>query len=176
MKDKKVEQETVPSKTHNYILLTVIVVVFVAFVLYLCQVYKVGQEEKMRIPVISGALQEIYQEDLEHYIMDNPTALIYMCTANDDTCRSFERDFKKLLRKKDYNDSIIYLNLTDVDQDEFVKKFNEMYHYKIKLTTRYPAFVLFEDGKIDSVLQGKEDKPLTITKVKQFLELSQIGE
>ena len=34
----------------------------------------------------------------------------------------------------------------------------------------------FEDGKIDSVLQGKEDKPLTITKVKQFLELNQIGE
>ena len=90
MKDKKVEQETVPSKTHNYILLTVVFVVFVAFVLYLCQVYKVGQEEKMRIPVISGALQEIYQEDLEHYILDNPTALIYMCTANDDTCRSFE--------------------------------------------------------------------------------------
>ena len=108
--------------------------------------------------------------------MDNPSAIIYMCTANDDVCRNFEKDFKKLLRKKDYRNQIIYLNLTDIDQDVFVNDFNARYHYKNKLTTNYPAFVLFEDGEVKSILQGKENKTLKISKVKQFLELNEIGE
>lgn len=176
MKKIEVEQETVPSKIHNYFMVILLFLVFMGIVLYMCQVYKVSEEERKKVPIISGALMEIYRDDLEHYVLDNPTTVIYMCTANDDTCRSFERDFKKLLKKNDYNNEIIYLNLTDVDQEKFVKEFNETYHYKIQLTTDYPAFVLFEDGSIDSVLQGNEKKPLTITKVKQFLELSHIGE
>ena len=99
-----------------------------------------------------------------------------MCTANDDTCRTFEKSFKKLLQKKDYRNQIIYLNLTDVNQDEFVNEFNRKYSYKVNLTTNYPAFVLFEDGKIKSILQGKNNKSLEISKVKQFLELNEIGD
>ena len=33
-------------------------------------------------------------DDLDHYVLDNPTTIIYMCTANDDECRNFEKDFK----------------------------------------------------------------------------------
>ncbi len=176
VKEKEKELEPVPSKTHNYIILIILFVACIAFVLYICQVYKLSVEEKKKVPIISGYLMEIYHNDLEHYVLDNPSTVIYMCTANDDTCRSFERDFKKLLKKKNYNEEIIYLNLTDVDQEEFVKSFNEKYHYKIELTTHYPAFVYFEDGNVDHILQGSEKKPLTITKVKQFLELNHIGE
>ena len=80
------------------------------------------------------------------------------------------------MKKNDYNEQVVYLNLTDLDQDEFVNAFNANYNYKIKLTTDYPAFVLFEDGKVKSVLQGSEEKPLDLVKVKQFLELNKIGE
>ena len=173
---KKLEEKSERSLFHNYIILVLLFFVCIGLVLYFCTLYKVNEEEKLKIPVISGALLEIYSEDLEHYVLDNPTTVIYVCTANDDVCRTFERDFKKLLRQKEYNDQIIYLNLTDVDQESFVEEFNENYHYKIRLTTHYPAFILFEDGRVESILQGSEDKPLTITKVKQFLELYKIGE
>ena len=164
------------SKFHNYIAVVVLFLVCIGVVLYLCKIYKVNEEEKLKTPVIDGYLSEIYQGDLEHYILDNPTAVMYMCTANGDTCRAFERDFKKLLKKNNYNNQIIYLNLTDLNQDDFVNHFNEQYRYKIKLTTDYPAFVLFEDGNVRSVLQGSSKKPLSITKVRQFLELNEIGE
>lgn len=161
---------------HNYLILLGIFIVCILFVLYVCEIYKINDAEKKKTPVIDGVLSEIYKEDLEHYIWDNPTAIIYMCTANDDTCRTFERSFKKLLQKKDYRNQIIYLNLTDVNQDEFVNEFNKKYSYKTNLTTNYPAFVLFEDGKIKSILQGKNNKSLEISKVKQFLELNEIGD
>lgn len=170
------EKSTKKNKVKNYLILLLLFIVSMGVVLYICELYKVNQEEKKKIPVISGALSEIYSTDLEHYVLDNPTTVIYMCTADDDTCRLFERDFKKLLKKKDYSEQIVYLNLTDVNQDEFVSSFNSTYNYKIKLTTNYPAFVLFEDGTVKSVLQGSEEKQLELIKVKQFLELNKIGE
>ncbi len=167
-------KDNLESKTmfRNYMLLILLFVGMIVMVLYICELYKVSDEERKRVPIIEGALQEIYNDDLEHYIMDNPTTIIYMCTANGDVCREFERDFSKLLKKKDYSNQLIYLNLTDLNQEEFVKNFNNLYNYKKQLTSYYPAFILFEDGKVKNILQGNKDKPLNIIKVKQFLELN----
>lgn len=160
----------------NYILFVLMVLGCIVVILYLCKIYKVNDAEKKKIPVIDGMLSQIYSDDLEHYIMDNPTAYIYICTANDETCRNFERSFKKLLKSKDYSNYLIYLNVTDLNQKDFVDSFNEKYQYKKRLKENYPAFVLFEDGKIRKILQGKNDEELTITRVKQFLELNDVGE
>ena len=171
-----VEEENVNHKFHNYFILVLLFIVCICFVLYLCRLYKINDEEQKKIPVINGLLSEIYSDDLEHYVVDNSSFVIYMCTANDDNCRSFEKNFKKLLKKKNYQDSVIYLNLTGVSQEEFVNDFNNKYNYKINLTTDYPAFIYFEDGEVQSILQGSSEKKLSVTKVKNFLELNNIGE
>ena len=171
MKDNEENKRIV----RNYLLLVLLFVGSIVLVLYFCELYKVSDEERKKVPIINGALQEIYSNDLEHYVMDNPSTIIYMCTANGDVCRNFERDFIKFLKKKQYS-QLIYLNLTDLNQEEFLNVFNTTYHYKKQLTSYYPAFVFFEDGKVKSILQGTEKNPLTITKVKQFLELNEIGE
>ena len=170
------EKEEKKSVLHNYIILTIIFILSMGLVIYLCKLYNVYDEYQKETPVIRGSLQEIVDDDLEHYVLDNPTAVIYMCTSSNEICRTFEKGLKKLLNKNNYNDQIIYLNLSNLNQDEFVDSFNSRYMRKAKLTTNYPAFVLFVDGKAVSILQGTEGKPLTITKVKQFLELNDIGE
>ena len=164
------------NKLHRYLAVVLLFLVCIGFVLYLCELYKVDKEEKRKIPVIRDALGEIYPDDLDYYVVDNPTSVIYMCTANNDVCRTFEKGFKKLLQKKDYNGEIIYLNLTDIDLDEFTNAFNQKYPYKGGITTNYPAFILFEDGKVVSILEGTVEKPLTVSKVKNYLELNEIGE
>ena len=163
-------------RIRNFLLLILLFITFGGLVIYCCKLYKVNEEEKMKTPIINGMLSEIYSDDLEHYILDNPTTIIYMCAANDYKCRTFEKSFKKLLHKKNYEDRIIYLNLTDVDQEKFVSEFNNKYNYRVHVSTNYPAFVLFEDGKVKSILQGKDGKTLSIEKVKQFIELNEIGE
>ena len=88
----------------------------------------------------------------------------------------FEKDFKKLIVSKAWGDKIVYLNVTSIDQENFIKEFNEKYSKKKKLTSNYPAFVLFEDGKAVNILQGNEQKELTITKARHFLDLNITGE
>lgn len=171
----KLKEEKSNNKVRNYIILFILFIACFGLVLYLRELYKVNEAEQKKIPVIQGYISEIYNDDLEHYIMDNPNGVIYMCIANDENCRVFEREFKKLLKKNEYNDNLVYLNLTDVDQDKFLEEFNGKYIYKVKLSKEYPAFVLFEDGKVKAILQEK-NKKLDIVKVKHFLELSEIGE
>ena len=93
MSDKKSEEKE-NKKLHNYFLLLLLFAVCVAVVLYICRIYTINKEEQLKIPIIRGYISEIYSEDLEHYVTDNPTTVLYLCVANGDSCRSFERGFK----------------------------------------------------------------------------------
>ena len=170
------EEKDKKGSFRNYVILFVICILCMGLVLYICKIYKVYDEEQKMVPIIRGELSEIYQEDLEHHILENPTVVLYMCTSNDLVCRDFEKRFIKLLKKKDFANEIVYLNLTNQDIDTFINNFNNSYNYRVKLTKNYPSFVLFEDGKIKGILQGSKNSKLTIGKVKQFLELNEIGE
>ena len=173
--EEKLNDKKEKKKIRNYIICVILFIACFGLILYLRELYRFNEAEQKKIPVIQGYISEIYNDDLEHYITENPDGVIYMCIANDENCRIFEREFKKLLKKDVYNDNLLYLNLLDVDQDKFLEEFNSKYIYKVKLSKEYPAFVLFEDGKVKAILQEK-DRKLDIVKVKHFLELSEIGE
>ena len=161
---KKTTQEEVKKRTaKNYCLVAVIALVFIGLVLYLCKCYKVYDEYQKEIPVIRGSLQEIVNEDLEHYVLDNPSSIIYVCVANDDKCRDFEKKFKKFIENNELGDEIVYLNTTGLEQESFVNDFNAKYAKKKLLTTNYPAIVLFDEGKVDSILQAKENTGTRLT-------------
>lgn len=154
-------------------ILAFIFIAVIILTLYLCDCYSVYKEGIMDIPVIRGVVSEISSDELDHYVMENPNCVVYICTASDTKCRSFEEDFIKLINRKNLQEEIIYLNVSNADSD-FTDKFNSTYNYKIKLTTNYPAIVIFEDGNIASLLQ--EEDTLSITRAKQFIELNKIGE
>lgn len=175
MKVKETENERKVG-VKNYVILTLIFAVATVITLYLCNVYSVYQKSKLEIPVIRGTLSEITSEELEHYISENPSTLLYICTASNTACRNYENDLKKLIKKEQLQDEIIYLNITEEEKETFVKTFNEKYTKRVKLTKNYPAFVAFEDGKVIHTLQPKEKEKLTITKTQQFIDLHKIGE
>ena len=159
----------------NYLILMLIFLVTVAVTLYFCKCYSVYSDGMKEIPIIRGTISEITSEELEHYVQENSNCTVYMCTASNSKCRNFEEDFVKLIKKKNLQDAIVYLNLSNADQEAFIKAFNEKYKYKVKLTSNYPAIVMFEEAAVSSILQETEED-LTITRAKQFIELNKIGE
>ena len=98
-----------------------------------------------------------------------------MCTSNELRCRNFEKDFKKVIRRDDLKDQIVYINLSGVETEEFFNEFNDNYPYKKELNS-YPALIVFEDGKISKILQSNTDKSLKISQAKQFLDMYKTGE
>lgn len=172
----KQEEEKERSLFKSYLILIFIFIACMGLVIYLCKWYEVYDDYKKEIPVIRDTLFEINNNDLEHYVLENPTTIIYMCTASNEICRDFEKDLKKLVVKEEYTDKMVYLNLSGLEQDKFVEEFNNKYAFKKKLTISYPAVVIFEDGKISALLQGNSERNITVTNVKDFLELNNIGE
>ena len=160
----------------NYLILTVIFIIGIGVTLYLCNLYQVYDEYQKETPVIRDTLFEITSDELEHYILENPTIVIYMCTSSEMVCRNYEKGFKKLIKSKELQEVIVYLNLSNLDQEKFIEDFNNKYNFKVKLTTYYPALVVFEEGKITSMLQGTAEEELTVVKTKQFIEIHKIGE
>lgn len=172
--EKKETQRKIGIK--NYLILGLIFIAAIAVTLYLCNVYNVYEESKRQIPVIRGTLSEITSEELEHYISENPTTMMYLCTASNETCRKYEKDLKKYVVREELQDTIIYLNLTEEEASTFAESFNEKYTGSLKLKDNYPALVIFEEGKVTHLLQSKENEKLTITKTKQFMDLHKIGD
>ncbi len=173
---KAKEKEIVKKRCiKNYAILIVLFLAAIGLTLYLCKWYNVYDEYQKQTPVIGDTLTEISKEELEHYVIDSPTAIIYMCTSNELRCRNFEKDFKKVIRRDDLKDQIVYINLSGVEIEEFFNEFNDNYPYKKELNS-YPALIAFEDGKISKILQSNTDKSLKISQAKQFLDMYKTGE
>ena len=111
-------------KLKNYFILILIFALGIGITLYLSKLYHVYDEYQKETPVIRGVISEITNEELDHYLMENPTIVIYMCTSSDMLCRNFEKDFKKLIEKENLQEEIIYLNLSDINEDEFIDSLN----------------------------------------------------
>lgn len=173
-KEKKEELRKIPSK--NYIILLIIFLLTFLLVYYLHRFYVVYSDYQKETPIIRDTLPEITEPELEHYIQESPSSLIYMCTASDDTCRNFEKSFIKLIKKKNLSTHITYVNLSDSNLEQFTTDFNNKYKYKLELKNDYPAIVSFEDNKARDIIQNSKKEKLNINDVAQFLKRNKIGD
>ena len=171
---KKEKLKEIPTK--NYIILIVIFIVTFLLVYYLYRFYIVYSAYQKETPIIRTVLPEITDAELEHYIQEESSIVIYMCTASDDICRNFEKSFKKLILKKNLSTYITYVNLSNTDLTAFSNDFNNKYNYKQKLTDTYPALVVFENSEVRDIIQESKKERLTMYDVDQFLKRNKIGE
>ncbi len=158
----------------NYFLLALLFFVSIAITLYFCNWYHVYENYQKETPVIRGVISEITDEELDHYILENPTTFLYICTAQNMICRNYEKTLKEIIIENSLQNQMVYLNLSDSNSEEFIHWFNEQYPYRVLLTDNYPALVVFEDGKIKTLLQGSATDQLTAVETKQFLEMNRL--
>lgn len=160
----------------SYLILILVFAIGIGLCIYAFSWYKVIDNNKKNTPIIRGTLTEISSKELDNYILENSNAIIYLCTSDSVRCRNYEKDFKKIIKSKMLQDDIVYVNLTGVNQVKFVKQFNQKYTYKSKLTTSYPAIIVFEDGQIVDLIEYSKKSKLTSKKTIEFLEDNHVGE
>lgn len=171
---KSEEMRKIPTK--NYIIVVVMFVVTFSIVYYLYKWNVVYSNYQKQIPIIKDVLTEITTDEVEHYVQDSSSTVLYLCTASNNKCRTFEKGLKKFVLKKSLSSFLVYVNLENIDKEDFTNKFNQKYKKKIELKNTYPAFVIFEDGEIKDVIQGNKEEKLTIADVSKALRKNNIGE
>lgn len=171
---KKEELRKIPKK--NYIILLIMFTLAFSIVYYLYKWNEAYSDYQKQIPIIKEVLTEINTDEVEHYVQDSLSTVIYLCTASNNQCRNFEKGFKKLVIQKSLNPYIVYVNLEGIEKEAYTNQFNEKYKKKIGLKNHYPALVVFEEGEIKDVIQGDNEEKLSISDVSKALKKNNIGE
>lgn len=163
VKENKEEKRVIPNK--NYIIVAVIFIATIGLMFFLRNWYISYQDYENTIPVLSGVISEVRYNEIDNYLSDNPSVVIYMGDAKDYDCREFELELKELLESKQIKDRVIYYNITDVkNKNLLLKEFNNKYALNNKISS-YPVIVIFEDGKIVDYKSKTASKNLTISDI-----------
>lgn len=162
----------------NYLILGTIYLVVILLVLYLASWYKTYQEYQKETPVLRNTISEITPEEVEHYLLENPSSILYMCTSNNEECRLFETDFKKTIVKNEWQDQITYINLSDEMQnkEEYLRDLVTKYGSNSMTISRLPTLLSFEEGKLEAVEAGLNGAPMTVSEAEKFIDIHQTGQ
>ncbi len=152
--------------TKNYVILGVIYLGIILLVCYLASWYQTYQEYQKSTPILENVLSEVRPNEIEHYLQEEPNAILYLCTASEMKCRDFEKEFKYYIKKHTLDSSVTYLNLSSLeDIPLFVQEFLHQYSKDVIEETDYPMLLQFEEGMIK-----RSSANLNVEKAKAFFE------
>ena len=170
MKSKKKQKK-------NYIILAFIYAVVIVLVLYLASWYNTYAEYREEIPVLQNIISEINPDEVDHYLMENPSPILYICSASDSDCREFEKSIKSYLQENAYQD-LTYVNLEDInDKTAYITELLDKYNGSNFVINRIPCLIKFTDGKVTSIEDGLNGALLTKDEALNFIDAnSYMGE
>ena len=159
----------------NYVTLAIIYLLVIGTVLYIASWYNTYQNYKTTIPVLRNTVSEINTAELDHFVLENPEGVVYMCVASDTTCRNFDTHLKKELLKNGLQDSVTYIDLQDaINKESYITTVFANYGMSSNINNT-PLFLAFEDGKIVSYLSEGETTKLTVEDAIKFIKKYRVG-
>ncbi len=163
------KRKSVQNKKQNYVVLVFIYVVVIVVVLYLASWYNTYKNYQEEIPVLQDVVSEINPSEVTHYLTENPSPVLYLCSASDSDCREFEESIKDNLTNNGYED-LVYVNLEDVDDK--TSYVNELLKDSDFTIDRTPCLIKFTEGKVTAVEDGLNGAVLTRDEALNFLDVN----
>lgn len=170
-KQKEENKKEIP--TQNYIILGVIIIITLLGVIYLCSWYRQYHDNKINQPVITSVLREVQFNNLDTVLTERDMLIMYMCTTDENICRSFEKKFSEYIKDNNLTEEIVYLNLGySSDENDLLSTVYNTYKSDtlVKKIYEYPTLVIFNQGEIVDVLSSNSKNKITIDQVSEFLE------
>ena len=129
----------------NYFILGIILASSIFIVLYINKLYL---STKNNDNILNGFIKEIKTQEIDNYIIENPNFIIYLGYKNNDN-KSFEKKFKKLVTKYDLQKDIVFIDISQFN-DETFNKFCKK--YADKLLKKDSSLIIVDNQKVIDVL------------------------
>lgn len=150
----KIKRE-VPIK--NYIILSGVILVSLLLLFYFYLWYLTYEESKLNTQIIDRYLQVINYNELNDYILENKDAYVYVSVLEDSNIRDFELKFKTLIIDNSLKDKILYLDLTEINNDKKAKdEASKKYQVVDKSILDIPCLLVFKKGNLEKIYDIKE--------------------
>ncbi len=156
----------------NYFIITIIFIVTILVALYLADWYNKNEEYKLSIPITEGIIPQLTLEEVDHYLLETPTTVLFICEDTTDECREVGGKLNEIVQKSTYQITFNYIDYTDNNNNfaAFKEEFNDKYALSNQLIEEAPTLIIMESGKISTVKNN-----VNTDEVDSFLDLK-LGE
>ena len=139
MKDNK---RVVPKKNYLYLLIMLLIVVFVTF--GIVKISKYYEEKKLEKSYFDGYISEVTLKDMNNILTEPSSEMFIIVTeVNNQNIYNIEKDIKKVIKKRDIRDNVMFINYTDNKKD--LNELNKVLGSDIK---NIPAIVYYKNGQV----------------------------
>lgn len=128
----------------NYFILFLIIVVSFGVAFYFRWWYKAYEESYLSKSIMGNYLFEINYNELDNYLVENQSAIIYVSKVGNEKIRNFEKKFINAINQNDLKNKILYLDLSNYKDDN-------NYTINGKDITSVPNISVFKNGKLDDI-------------------------
>ena len=129
----------IPKK--NYFIVLIIMIAVVCITIFLAHLYNTRYK---KISIMYQYLQTINIKDLDTYILEKPSTIVYLSNKykyND----KLEKKLKKSINELNVSEYFVYLDINE-ENDNIIEKINQKFNGN--LTKQIPVLIVFEEGKI----------------------------
>lgn len=134
----------IPKK--NYFILFIVIVLSLMIALYFRKWYKAYEDGYLSKSIMGNYLFEINYKELDDYLVENQSAIIYVSKVGNEKIRNFEKKFINAINQNDLKNKILYLDLSNYKGDT-----NNKYTINDKDITLVPNISVFKNGKLDDI-------------------------
>lgn len=134
----------IPKK--NYFILFIVIVLSLMIALYFRKWYKAYEDGYLSKSIMGNYLFEINYKELDDYLVENQSAIIYVSKVGNENIRNFEKKFINAINQNDLKNKILYLDLSNYKGDT-----NNKYTINDKDITSVPNISVFKNGKLDDI-------------------------
>lgn len=134
----------IPKK--NYFILFIVIVLSLLIAFYFRKWYKAYEDSYLSKSIVGNYLFQINYKELDNYLVENQSAIIYVSKVGNEKIRNFEKKFINAINQNDLKNKILYLNLNNYKGD-----INNKYTINDKDITSVPNISVFKNGKLDDI-------------------------
>ena len=134
----------IPKK--NYFILFIVIVLSSLIAFYFRKWYKAYEDSYLSKSIVGNYLFQINYKELDNYLVENQSAIIYVSKVGNEKIRNFEKKFINAINQNDLKNKILYLDLSNYKGDT-----NDKYTINDKDITSVPNISVFKNGKLDDI-------------------------
>lgn len=134
----------IPKK--NYFILFIVIVFSLLIAFYFRNWYKAYEDSYLSKSIVGNYLFQINYKELDNYLVENQSAIIYVSKVGNEKIRNFEKKFINAINQNDLKNKILYLNLNNYKGD-----INNKYTINDMNITSVPNISVFKNGKLDDI-------------------------
>ena len=179
MTNVKKNERYIPIK--NYVLAVVIVVVMILLTLYGFAWYKVLKENKVstsylvKEKIISNEIKGL--NEVNDVLSEAPDKYyLYVSYTGSEEVYNMEKDLKKVINEYSLNDSMYFLNITDIkDEEDYLNQINESLNLEDQKIKKVPTIIYFNDGKVVDIVERLDDNIMNVGDFEKLLETNRVA-